>query len=502
MNPPAPASAPAEYDPLENDQAQASSVANSSITSETTGATAPMKLFIGQVPRSVDEEKLFPIFEPYGPIQELTIIRDKATGQHRGCAFITFFEASSANAAVQALDQQFSFEDSRNGRPLQVRIAKEDSNHHHLQQQPPTEFKLFIGMIGNLDENGVRKLFCPFGTITEVYIIRNSDGTNKGCCFLKYASYQSCLVAIASMHGVVSVNKEGNSKGRNIIVKFADPHTPHRLQPTAPPQSQLHVGASSSKTSSTSSTHRHSHVPNQSISNNNTSRESPVPPPPSVPPHMAPPPHLMYHPHHPAMMSMYDAYHPHPGDYYTYPMQQMMPAHLSLGSTVPHTRINAASAISSPSQGGGAEPRPQEGPQGANLFIYHLPHDLTDADLATLFDCYGNVISAKVYVDKYTGESKGFGFVSYDSIKSANAAIEHMNGFQIGNKRLKVQHKRVHSHSPQQQQHYNQQQQVNYQQQYHSQPQSYLTLNSTMEQLSLQPNGNQSQPDKDDDNTR
>lgn len=88
-------------------------------------------------------------------------------------------------------------------------------------------------------------------------------------------------------------------------------------------------------------------------------------------------------------------------------------------------------------------PRPREGPPGANLFIYHLPHDLTDADLATAFNPFGNVISAKVYVDKFTGESKGFGFVSYDSILSAEQAIEQMNGFQIGSKRLKVQHKRI-----------------------------------------------------------
>jgi len=91
--------------------------------------------------------------------------------------------------------------------------------------------------------------------------------------------------------------------------------------------------------------------------------------------------------------------------------------------------------------------RPREGPAGANLFIYHLPIDLTDADLATAFNPFGNVISAKVYVDRYTGESKGFGFVSYDSVVSAELAIEQMNGFQIGNKRLKVQHKRV-SHRP------------------------------------------------------
>jgi CUG-BP- and ETR3-like factor len=88
-------------------------------------------------------------------------------------------------------------------------------------------------------------------------------------------------------------------------------------------------------------------------------------------------------------------------------------------------------------------PRPREGPPGANLFIYHLPHDLTDADLATAFNPFGSVISAKVYVDKYTGESKGFGFVSYDATQAAEAAIEQMNGFQIGSKRLKVQHKRI-----------------------------------------------------------
>lgn len=60
-----------------------------------------------------------------------------------------------------------------------------------------------------------------------------------------------------------------------------------------------------------------------------------------------------------------------------------------------------------------------EGPPGANLFIYHLPQDLTDADLATLFgaNSFGNVISAKVYVDKRTGESKGFGRLS-DRVES------------------------------------------------------------------------------------
>ena len=49
------------------------------------------------------------------------------------------------------------------------------------------------------------------------------------------------------------------------------------------------------------------------------------------------------------------------------------------------------------------------GPEGANLFIYHLPPHYLDADLIQLFSDYGNVVSAKVFVDKETHLSKGFG---------------------------------------------------------------------------------------------
>lgn len=84
-----------------------------------------------------------------------------------------------------------------------------------------------------------------------------------------------------------------------------------------------------------------------------------------------------------------------------------------------------------------------KGPDGANLFIFHIPNHFTNLDMYHLFCPYGNLLSVRIMVEKDSGRSRGFGFVSYDNPDAAALAIKELNGFAIGNKRLKVQHKQI-----------------------------------------------------------
>ena len=77
-----------------------------------------------------------------------------------------------------------------------------------------------------------------------------------------------------------------------------------------------------------------------------------------------------------------------------------------------------------------------------SLFVFHLPSDASETTLRTLFEPYGALASVRVL----TG--KGYGFVNYESVQSAIAAVNGMNGFRIGNKHLKVEFKKPSTSPP------------------------------------------------------
>lgn len=72
------------------------------------------------------------------------------------------------------------------------------------------------------------------------------------------------------------------------------------------------------------------------------------------------------------------------------------------------------------------------------IYVGGLPYETSEAELTDLFVQHGNVESAKVIIDKYTGRSRGFGFVEMPSEEEGKAAITALNGSQLGGRTLTV----------------------------------------------------------------
>ncbi|XP_063222535.1 CUGBP Elav-like family member 1 isoform X4 [Bacillus rossius redtenbacheri] len=167
-----------------------------------------IKMFVGQIPRSMDENDLRKMFEEFGRVHQINVLRDKVTGQSKGCCFVTFFTRKAALDAQNALHN----------------IKTLTGMHHPIQMKPAdsenrNERKLFVGMLSKkCSENDVRTMFSQFGAIEECTVLRDTSGQSKGCAFVTYTSKQCAINAIKTMHH--SQTMEGCSSP--LVVKFAD----------------------------------------------------------------------------------------------------------------------------------------------------------------------------------------------------------------------------------------------------------------------------------------
>jgi RNA recognition motif-containing protein len=85
-----------------------------------------------------------------------------------------------------------------------------------------------------------------------------------------------------------------------------------------------------------------------------------------------------------------------------------------------------------------------------NLFVGNLPYTMTSDDLAQTFAQAGTVVSAKVISDKYSGRSRGFGFVEMSSDEESKKAIEMFNGKDVSGRPLVVNEARPREERPRQ----------------------------------------------------
>ncbi|XP_051911047.1 CUGBP Elav-like family member 2 isoform X9 [Hippocampus zosterae] len=424
-----------------------------------------IKMFVGQIPRSWSEKELKELFEPFGAVYQINILRDRSQNppQSKGCCFVTFYTRKAALEAQNALHN----------------IKTLTGMHHPIQMKPADseksnaveDRKLFIGMVSKkCNENDIRVMFSAFGQIEECRILRGPDGLSRGCAFVTFSTRAMAQNAIKAMHQ--SQTMEGCSSP--IVVKFADTQKDkeqRRLQQQLAQQMQQLNSATTwgSLTGLGGLTPQYLALLQQATSSGNLGAFS-------------------------GIQQMAGGAPAGSGAGAMSSLTSLGTLQGLAGATVGLNNINAlagmaalngglgggglangaAAAAAAAAAAGtmdaltqaysgiqqyaaaalptlygqsllqqqGAAGSQKEGPEGANLFIYHLPQEFGDQDILQMFMPFGNVVSAKVFIDKQTNLSKCFGFVSYDNPVSAQAAIQAMNGFQIGMKRLKVQLKR------------------------------------------------------------
>ncbi|XP_033175012.1 CUGBP Elav-like family member 4 isoform X1 [Bombus vosnesenskii] len=378
-------------------------------------------------------------------------------------------------------------------RPIQVKPADSENR---------GDRKLFVGMLSKQQtEDDVRQLFTAFGTIEECTILRGPDGSSRGCAFVKLSSHQEALAAINTLHGSQTMPGASSS----LVVKFADTEKerqlrrmqqmagnmsllnpfvfnqfgaygayaqqqaalmaaataqgtyinpmaalvgagqlPHALNgmpnPVVPPTSGLLVGTGTGQPVNGAIPS----LPSPTMPNFNMAAQTPNGQPAGSDPGVYTNGIPQTYPGHALHLSIPaqglpngEAALQHAA---AYPGMQPYPgvAYPAVYGQFPQAIPQPMTAVA-PTQREGCS---ISGPEGCNLFIYHLPQEFGDGELMQMFIPFGNVISSKVFIDRATNQSKCFGFVSFDNPASAQTAIQAMNGFQIGMKRLKVQLKR------------------------------------------------------------
>jgi RNA recognition motif-containing protein len=75
---------------------------------------------------------------------------------------------------------------------------------------------------------------------------------------------------------------------------------------------------------------------------------------------------------------------------------------------------------------------------GSKIYVGGLPYATTEQELSDLFSAHGSVQSARIIMDKFTGKSKGFGFVEMATADEAQKAIAALNATQLGGRTLTV----------------------------------------------------------------
>ncbi|NWU39165.1 CELF5 protein, partial [Hylia prasina] len=379
------------------------------------------KLFVGMLNKQQSEDDVLRLFEPFGVIDECTVLRGP-DGNSKGCAFVKFSSHTEAQAAIHALHGSQTMPGASSS--LVVKFADTDKERTLRRMQQ------MVGQLGIFTPS-LSLPFSPYSAYAQALMQQQTTVLSTS-----HGSYLSPGVAFSPCHiqqiGAVSLNGLPAAP----IAPASGLHSPPLLGTAAMPG--LVAPISNGFTGVVPFPNGHPTL--ETVYTNGLVPYSGIESSKKTPPcrDLRSCKNALVTAFAVLLIVFFSAAQSPSVAETLHPAFTGVQQYAAVYPTTTITPI----AQSIPQQPPILQQQQREGPEGCNLFIYHLPQEFGDNELMQMFLPFGNIISSKVFMDRATNQSKCFGFVSFDNPSSAQTAIQAMNGFQIGMKRLKVQLKR------------------------------------------------------------
>uniref|UniRef100_A0A0D9X1U6 RRM domain-containing protein n=1 Tax=Leersia perrieri TaxID=77586 RepID=A0A0D9X1U6_9ORYZ len=178
-----------------------------------------LKVFVGNLPFSVDSAQLAGLFEQAGSVEMVEVVYDRQTGRSRGFGFVTMSTTEEASAAVEQFNG-YTFQ----GRPLRVNSGPPPARDEFAPRAPrgggnsfDSSNKLYVGNLAwGVDNSTLENLFSEQGNVLDAKVIYDREsGRSRGFGFVTYGSAEEVNNAISNLDGV-------DLDGRQIRVTVAE----------------------------------------------------------------------------------------------------------------------------------------------------------------------------------------------------------------------------------------------------------------------------------------
>ncbi|KAA8493993.1 CUGBP Elav-like family member 5 [Porphyridium purpureum] len=368
------------------------SPAESTMALANPGSGMPPKLFIGQLPGYVTEVELAALLNCYGRVLETRVLR--RSGRSQGCAFARFATSEEAILTIQSLDGFCPFPGHR---PLNVRFAHEK---HRMpagadQQDRPANYEETT--LAEEAEDQPLDKSSSIEQPSDGLLLAEQENTSQALSVSGHDVMQTSLVPQgnypsnpAALNLVMQQRALAATSGYDSASRDTD-STSVWVEPARAYSKQSPAAAPGRETS-----HRSPQQLSPERDTNNSSSGSSFP----------------------RVSGWQQHQHQH---------QQKRSNEATLSKQQKSGRTSQRGWPNA--MGGGS--RTVGGPPGCNIFIFNIPIEWDDSALAGAFSIFGRILSSKVYVDKKTGRSKCFGFISFDHAHAAATAIAAMDGFTL-----------------------------------------------------------------------